>query len=158
METRKESIKAAIHQVMRIAGKYARIERMPIPVDLNVVVSTAEVHTIEAIGENDRMRGIDVAAYFGISKSAASQMVSRLIAKGFLQKKRSPSNNKEFRLTLTELGWRAFEAHDKLHGKDMTDLVTRLSAFSPSQIETVTLFLDAIGHVMDERLSEQGKE
>jgi hypothetical protein len=40
----------------------------------------------------------------------------------------------------------------------MTDLVTRLSAFSPSQIETVTLFLDAIGHVMDERLSEQGKE
>ncbi|MGC9194745.1 MAG: hypothetical protein ACP5IL_04730 [Syntrophobacteraceae bacterium] len=100
METREESIKTAIHQVMRIAGKYSRIERMPIQVDPNVVVSTAEVHTTEAIGESDQMRGIDVSSYFGISKSAASQMLSRFNCNGLSSKKRFPSNNKEFRLTL----------------------------------------------------------
>ena len=158
MGNKEEIIKDTIRDVLRIAGKYSSIERLPISVDKSLVVSTAEIHTLQAIAESERMRVIDVAACFGISKSAACQMVAKLIGKGLLDKKRSPYNNKEFQLSLTELGWRAFEAHERLHGKNLTDLVNRLSAFSSSQIATISFFLEAIGSAMDERLSGQGEK
>jgi DNA-binding MarR family transcriptional regulator len=157
METKKELIKSTIRQFLRIAKKYSRIEELPIPVDKGVEVTTAEAHTIQAIGEGKQMRVIDVATYFGITKSAASQMVTKLIRKGFLDKKQSPHSNKEFHLSLTELGWQAFHAHERFHGKDMAYLMKRLSAFSLSQIATISVLLEAIRNIMDERLSQQEK-
>lgn len=157
METKEELIKATIRQLLRIAGKYSRIEQLPIPVDEGLEITTAEAHTIQAIGEVEQMRVLDLATRFGITKSAASQMVGKLIMKGFLDKKQSPYSNKEFQLFLTELGWRAFHAHERFHGKDMAELLNRLSAFSLSQIATISVLLEAIGGVMTERLSEQEK-
>ena len=158
METKEELAKSTIRQILRIAKKYSLIEELPISVDENVEVSTAEAHTIQAVGEGEQMRVMDVATYLGVTKSAASQMVAKLIKKGFLDKKQSPHNNKEFQLSLTELGWLAFHAHERFHGKDMADLVNRLSAFSLSQIATISVLLEAIGSVMDQRLSKRLKE
>ncbi len=156
METKEELIKATIQQLLRVVRKYSRIEELPVPVDGDIEITTAEAHTIQAVGEGEQMRVLDVATQFGITKSAASQMVAKLIRKGFVEKKQSLHNSKEFPLSLTELGWRAFRAHERFHGKDLAGLVNRLSAFSLSQIATISVLLEAIGSVMDERLS--GKE
>jgi DNA-binding MarR family transcriptional regulator len=156
METKEELIKATIQQLLRVARKYSRIEELPVPVDGDIEITTAEAHTIQAVGEGEQMRVLDVATQFGITKSAASQMVAKLIRKGFVEKRQSLHNSKEFPLSLTELGWRAFRAHERFHGKDLAGLVNRLSAFSLSQIATISVLLEAIGSVMDERLS--GKE
>lgn len=158
METKEELIKVTIRRLLRIARMCARVEELPIGVDEGVEVTTAEAHTIQAIGEQERMRVVDVATYFGISKSGASQMVAKLIKKGFLDKKQSPHSNKELQLSLTPLGWRAFDAHERFHGKDMADLMERLGAFSLTQIATISVLLEALGSVMDERLSQQSKE
>lgn len=158
METKEELIKSTIRQLLRVARKYARIEELPIPVDEDLEITTAEAHTIQAIGEGEQMRVLDIAMNFGISKSAASQMVAKLTRKGFVEKRQSPYNSKEFPLSLTELGWRAFRAHERFHGKDLADLLNRLNAFSLSQIATISVLLEAIGNVMDERLSEKEQE
>lgn len=158
METKEELIKSTIRQLLRVARKYARIEELPIPVDEDLEITTAEAHTIQAIGEGEQMRVLDIAMNFGISKSAASQMVAKLTRKGFVEKRQSPYNSKEFPLSLTELGWRAFRAHERFHGKDLADLLNRLNAFSLSQIATISVLLEAIGNVMDERLSEKERE
>jgi DNA-binding MarR family transcriptional regulator len=158
METKEELIDSTIRQLLRVAKKYARIEALPIPVDEGKEVTTAEAHTIQAVGEGEGMRVLDIATQFGITKSAASQMVAKLIRKGFLDKKRSPSNNKEFLLSLTEPGWKAFRAHERLHGKDKADLVERLSAFSLSQVATLSVLLEALGSVMDQRLAQREEE
>lgn len=157
METKEELIAFTIQQLLRVAKKYSRIEALPIPVDEGVEVTTAEAHTIQAVGEGERMRGLDIATHFSISKSAASQMVAKLIRKGFLDKRQSPHNSKEFLLSLTELGWKAFHAHERFHGKDKAELVNRLSAFSLSQIATVSVLLEALGSVMDQRLLQRAK-
>ncbi len=158
METKDELIRSTIRQLLRIAKKYARIEGLPIPVDENTAITTAEAHTIQAVGEGDQMRVLDIANHFGISKSAASQMVARLIKKGFLAKNPSIHSNKEFPLSLTDLGWKAFHAHEQCHGKDFDELVNRLSAFSLSQIATISVLLETVGSVMDERLVERENE
>ena len=155
METKEELIKSTIRQLLRIAKKYSSIEGLPVPVDGDIEITTAEAHTIQAVGEGEQVRVLDIATQFGISKSAASQMVAKLIKKGFLDKRQSPHNSKEFPLSLTELGWQAFHAHERFHGKDLSELLNRLSAFSLSQIATISVLLEAIGDIMDERLSEK---
>lgn len=142
-----------VRQFQRVAAKYARIEELPIPVGDGIEITTREAHTIEAVGSRQQMSVTDVANAFGITKSAASQMVSRLCDKGFLEKKQAPHSNKEFQLTLTPLGQKAFDAHARFHGEDREALMERLRGYSLSQIATISVLLEAIGEVMDSRLS-----
>lgn len=142
-----------VRQFQRVAAKYARIEELPIPVEDGIEVTTREAHTIESVGSRQQMSVTDVANAFGITKSAASQMVSKLCDKGFLEKKQAPHSNKEFQLTLTPLGRKAFDAHARFHGEDKEALMERLRGYSLSQIATISVLLEAVGEVMDNRLS-----
>ncbi|KMY66228.1 MarR family transcriptional regulator [Desulfocarbo indianensis] len=153
METKDDLIKETIHVLLRVAKMYARIEEMPILLSDDRAVTTREAHTIQAVGENEPMTVTGLAGYFGISKSAASQMVSKLAKKGFLLKKQSVQSAKENELSLTAVGWLAFRAHEQFHGRDMADLVERLSGFSLSQIATISVMLEAVGSLMDRRLA-----
>ncbi len=154
VETNEDFIKATIRQLLRFANKYSRIEKLPIPVDDDLEITTKEAHTIQAIGERKQMSVTDVANHFGVTKSAASQMVTRLENKGFLSKTQAPHSNKELDLSLTDLGWRAFRAHERCHGEDMAGLVKRLEAYPLQQVAILSVLLEAIDAVMDERLGE----
>ncbi|KMY67748.1 MarR family transcriptional regulator [Desulfocarbo indianensis] len=157
METKDDFIKATIRELLRVAKLYSRIEELPIKVEENFDVTTREAHTIQAIGEHEKISVTDVAQLFGITKSAASQMVSRLAQKGCLTKNLSLHSNKEYDLSLTPMGWKVFHAHEQFHGKDMAELVERLNGFSLSQIATLSVMLEAIGNVMRQRLSQGEK-
>jgi DNA-binding MarR family transcriptional regulator len=110
---------------------------------------------VEAVGEQEPLSITQLAFHFGITKSAASQMVSKLVKRGFVVKRQAVQSNKEFELSLTPLGWEVFAAHERFHGKDMAELVGRLSAFSLSQIATLSVLLEALAGVMDKRLDEK---
>ncbi|MFO7596763.1 MAG: MarR family transcriptional regulator [Desulfocurvibacter africanus] len=154
MESKEDLILATIRQLRGVAMKMARAEELPISVEKGLEVTTREVHTIQAIGNQKQMSVTDVAKAFSITKSAASQMVSKLCDKGFVEKKQAPHSNKEYQLSLTPLGWKAFEAHERVHGADREELVHRLSGFSLSQIATISVLLETLEEVMDKRLSE----
>ena len=155
METKEDLIKTTIHDLLRIARTSSRIEQLPIDVDDNLRVSTREAHTVQAIGEYEKINVTQVASHFGITKSAASQMVKKLTEKGFLLKTQAIHSNKEFELSLTPLGQKVLLAHEKLHGNDMENLVNRLSSFSISQIATLSVLLNELETVMSECLSQR---
>ena len=155
MDTKKDLIKSTIRQLLRISTKYSRIESMPIHVNDNIEISTREAHVIQAIGERKQISVTDLASHFGVTKSASSQIVAKLAGKGFLEKAQSPHSNKELELTLTDLGWQAFRAHERFHGKDMEALIKHLDAYPMQQIATLSVLLDAIDGKMNERLGEK---
>ena len=132
-----------------------RNENLPLEVAPGLTITTAEAHTIQAIGEAGQLRVLDLATQFGITKSAASQTVAKLLKKGFIARSASPHSGKEFFLSLTEQGWQAFRAHEKVHGQDFERMLERLSAFSVAQLATVTVMLETIGEIVDERLAGQ---
>lgn len=152
MESKEEIILNTVRQLQRFAAKFARIEDLPIPVEGGLEVSTREAHTVEAVGLRGHMTVTELARLFGVTKSAASQTVTRLVDKGFLLKEPSPRSGKEFRLTLTPLGRKVLEAHERFHGADREELFKRLEAFSLGQIATVSVLLEALGDVLDRRL------
>jgi len=153
MNDRDKFILTTIRQFVRVARKYADAENLPIPVDGHGEISTREAHIIEAVGDTPEINVTALAKRFGVSKSAASQMISRLVQKGFVDKSPAPHSNKEFILTLTELGWRGFAAHERFHGQDLARLKSRLGAFSLSQVATLSVLLEAIDDVVDKRLN-----
>ena len=148
-------IKSISRQLMRIIKKHERIEEIPVRLDEGIEVTPTESHAIQAIGENKSINVTDLGAHFGVTKSAASQIVAKLTKKGFVEKTMSEHSNKELQLQLTALGWQAFEAHEKCHGRHLVDIIERLGSFSLSQIATASVVLDVIEDVMGERLSNR---
>ncbi len=158
MDSKEELIRSAIRQLVRVARKFSAIEDLPVRVDDARRITTSEAHAIEAIGECEEMNVTQLADNFGVTKSAASQMAAKLHRSGYIRKKPAPHSRKETLLSLTDMGRRAFEAHERSHGRDMAELVGSLSGFSVSQVATVSVLLEAIGAVMDERLATAAQE
>jgi DNA-binding MarR family transcriptional regulator len=74
-----------------------------------------ELHTITAVGQEPGLSLKRLAELTGVTKGAASQMVSRLVRKGYVTKGPAPGAPREIALDLTELGRRARAAHAELH-------------------------------------------
>ncbi len=152
MDTDKQQIADVIHRFVQVAGMFAQIEQLPIPVDDAHEVTTHEAHVIEAIGNSEIMNVTRLSSHFGISRSAASQMVSKLVKRGYVLKEFAPSNAKEYRLSLTDLGRKAYDAHEKFHGEDKHALFEQLEDFSSLQLTSLSSFLGALAKIMNTRL------
>ena len=155
MESKEDLVKAISRQLMRVINKQGRIENISVRLDDGIEVTPKESHTIQAIGEDGSIKITDLGVHFGVTKSAASQIVAKLEKKGYVRKTTSQYNNKELKLQLTPLGWRAFDAHEKCHGQHMADITGRLEAFSLSQVATIQVLLEVIEDVMDARLKQR---
>lgn len=142
-------------QLQQVARKLARIETLPIIVNEKTEISTREAHTLQAIGETASICVRDLAARFGVSKSAASQMVSKLTREGFINKLPAPHSNKELRLSLTSLGWQAFHAHEQEHGKDLRHIIDGMRNFSSEELATLKKLLATFDEIAEERLNSR---
>ena len=155
MESKETLIRAVTHQLWRILNKHSRVEEHPFRFEQEIVLTPKEIHTVQAIGEREPINLTEVATHFGVTKSAASQMVAKLTEKGFVQKEFAAHSNKEYGLSLTKLGWKAFDAHSRVHGKHWESLLKRLSRFSNAQIEITSGVLTAIEKTVDEHLEKK---
>ena len=141
-------------KVHRILNKFQRLESTAIRVDDHLTITHGELHTIQAIGEIESVNVTNLANYFGVTKSAASQQVSNLARKGLVTKKQSAHSNKELEISLTELGWQAYELHEEYHGNNIKEIARLLEDYTVTQIATTSSILDVIEKVADERLGD----
>lgn len=74
-----------------------------------------EIHTIEAIGKQPRVTVTQLARQAAVTKGAVSQIVNKLVDKGFVVKQRAETDNREIGLLLTDLGQVAFREHELVH-------------------------------------------
>jgi len=156
METKEDLINDMSRKFFRIINKHGRLESLPFHFDEGIEMTHRELHVIQAVGERKRINITELGSHFGVTKSAASQMVTKLVKKDFIEKKPAAHSNKELQLTLTQRGWKAFRIHEKFHGQHMSDVVDRLSAFSLSQIATASVLLEVLENAVDERLEARG--
>ena len=73
-------------------------------------------HVIKgAIHQNQPINLVGLSKVRGISRSAVTQMVSRLESKGLLIKVPNESNRQEMLLSLTRAGQKIYQVHQKQH-------------------------------------------
>ena len=155
MDSKTEFIESLTWKIHRILNKFNRMEESPIPFEKGLEVTHNDIHVIQAIGDKERMNVTELGQHFGITKSAASQKTTRLARMGLVQKKKAAHNDKELHLALTQTGWRAYGLHEQHHGRNIAQIVGRLSAFTLDQVAVASVLLDVIEGVMDERLARE---
>jgi len=158
MKKKETPMKNLIQKISQILHKYERMEKLPLAIDMDehgpLTVSTKEVHTIEVIGDHQEINITDVAGHFGISKSGASQMISKLEKRGFVERRQSAHSNKEYWLYLTQTGWAAYHTHERMHGEEREALFEHLSEFPISELEKTAQILGIFEKTLDARLKQ----
>ncbi|SFA77161.1 MarR family winged helix-turn-helix transcriptional regulator [Clostridium frigidicarnis] len=81
-------------------------------------LSVTEIHTIEAIGMYDEKSMSEVAEKLNITVGTLTTAISRLIKKGYVERKRQEKDKRVVLIGLTKKGKLAFRIHEKFH-KDM---------------------------------------
>lgn len=104
-----------VNDMERVINKFNRTEARVRNYGKNMKLSRAEIHTIEAIGNNQGINVTNLAILRGITKGAVSQMIYKLVKKGAVYKSISPDSDTEVKLELTKEGWNAYKIHKKYH-------------------------------------------
>jgi DNA-binding MarR family transcriptional regulator len=110
-----EDIMPNMRELGRVLVKYSMIERRAFDFGVGMDLYPAEIHTISVI---DRMgpSGVnDIALESGVTKGAVSQLVTKLVKKGLLEKESDPENGARVIVKLTSLGKKASENHYNFH-------------------------------------------
>lgn len=74
-------------------------------------VTPAQAIVLTIVGSKGKVRQNEIARYLDQAEAAVTQMVSRLMEKGLVERERSPDDNRAWQLSLTEQGaWSAARA------------------------------------------------
>lgn len=123
------------------------------------LLTMIEVHTLTMIADTPGITVTELAAFWHKTKSAISQLVSRLDAQGLVTKQRREDNGRIVGLFPTELGKRLSLEHKRFDIEDITrtndDL---LRECTQEEIDTFYKVLGVYGRLTREELDhEQGR-
>lgn len=149
--SKESTMEQMIHKFEMVMNKYNAREKAPRYYGTKDLLYRAEVHTIEAIGKNNKINVTDLAQYLGITKGAVSQMIDKLIKKDMVSKKQVSETENEVSLELTENGRLAYEGHEKYHKELYSHISKCLSSSSDENLETFMEILTLLDNFFDEK-------
>jgi len=156
MEKKIYAVYDFMNQFVRVVNKYNIIESQPLDFGTRELLHPSEIHFIEAIGKNDGNTVSELSQNFCITKGAASQMVSKLNKKGYVDKTVSAYSRKEIVLTLTLKGETAFLGHEKFH-KEMDRNFIKEGSLGKEQLMEFKVMLDKM-EIHLEKYIDVGRE
>ncbi len=118
----------------RIFMKYDALQKRPLEISSGTVLPASQIHMIEAVGSGQGETVTALAAHFAISKSAVSQIVTKLVQAGYLRKTKKSGNEKEIVLRLTPKGRRAYQKHARALAKTMAGVIDLGKHYSEPEI------------------------
>lgn len=140
---------------IRMLNKMEVIEKCPKDFGSGDLLHCSEIHTLMVIGKTTDINLTELARILGISKSAASQMITRLLKKNLVEKTKSPENSKEIIIRLSAKGRIAFLGHEQYHAKVYARMYQKLGPLSDEQFLFLTRLLQVIEETADEFMQDR---
>ena len=116
---------------MRIANLVSESEAEPRKFGTAFPLTKAEIHTVEAVGDHRGISVTELARLRSISKSAVSQVLARLKAKGLVAQSPAGGSARDTSLELTADGTTAYRRHAAYHRRLYATIAARLAALPP---------------------------
>ena len=98
-------------------------------------LSMTEIHTIEAIGIKDAKTMGEIAHDLRITVGTLTTAITKLIKKGYVERKRIEEDRRVVLIRLTHKGEKAFDSHAQFH----TDMIKSIIQELPETEETVLI-------------------
>jgi|InofroStandDraft_1065614.scaffolds.fasta_scaffold33283_1 Transcriptional regulators len=121
----------------QVVNQYGKFEKEVHAFGVDIPLHLSDTHTIVAIGKHTNINIVNLSRLQGISRSAASQMVSKLVKRGFVKKEVSPKTDNEIVLTLTETGKNVYYAHEKQHQQLKAKLTEIFEKYPAGTLDTL---------------------
>ncbi len=109
----------------------------------------AEIHTLQAIGQNSGINMSELARVMNVTKGAISQTVTKLEKKELVRKSRFGADNREVALILTDLGWKGYHNHEEIHDQIYHAVREYFGNKFNSKIKTYTSVMNELNEIMD---------
>ena len=135
---------------IRIINKMMAFEKNPRDFGSGNLLSNSEIHMIMVIGKNPGLNVTSLSLELGITKSAVSQMIRKLVQKKLVDRTQLPDNDKEIRLSLTPRGKIAFLGHETHHAVIFARMHEKLGDMTEDQFTYLMKFFSAIEATTDE--------
>ena len=113
-------------------------------------ITLNEVHLIVVIGENQPLNLVKLSELLGVSRSATTQSVRRLIQKNLVFFDFDPNNGKNKYLRLSEKGIEVFKIHKEQQAYIEKSIFSVLNNYSEVELQTVVKLMDDIEKVWGE--------
>nr|WP_321258416.1 MarR family transcriptional regulator [uncultured Pseudodesulfovibrio sp.] len=140
------------NQLRRIIEKHTQMDEQPFMLDKSMSLSPREVRTVDFLGQNEGINVTNVATHFNFTKSAASQLINRLVKRGLVSKNISEHSDKEFHLSLSPEGKKAHQLIQVMTTQRLEMFLDMTESFSTQQIATTSEVLEKVEGMVDERL------
>ena len=121
----------------QVVNQYGKFEKEVHAFGVDIPLHLSDTHTIVAIGKHTNINIVNLSRLQGISRSAASQIVSKLVKRGFVKKEVSPKTDNEIVLTLTETGKNVYYAHEKQHQQLKAKLTEIFEKYPAGTLDTL---------------------
>lgn len=155
MDKERKDFEKLVQLLNQISEKMNSMHEPAFDFGTGVPLYRVEIHTIKAIGDSPGMNMTGLAEYMGVTKGAVSQTVGKLASKGLVVKTAAADNEKEILPQLTELGWKGYNEHERLHTL-MFEAVREYygDRFKP-ELKRFTSVMSDLNQIMD-RFEEKG--
>ncbi|QTL98839.1 MarR family transcriptional regulator [Iocasia frigidifontis] len=135
---------------LRAHNKFNLLESEPRDFSTGDLLYSTEIHTIVAIGEKPAINLTQLAENLGVSKSAVSKFIKKLLKKGYVLKSRPVGNHKEVIFNLTDRGKTAFKGHEEFSREIFGSLYDILENIADREIITIENFLKKLNEELDD--------
>lgn len=115
MAEKDDIIRDGIDAFLRIMNIMRAQERTPVDFGTGEVLNVGEIHTIDAIGPSGATNVTELAGRMRVTKGAVSQVVSRLVRRGYVTKTPNRGFGNEVTLGLTAAGKKVYRGHRAYH-------------------------------------------
>jgi DNA-binding MarR family transcriptional regulator len=149
MKDKETTVRDLIVQFYRVINKFNELDKSPYDFGIGETLRPSEIHTIQAIGNNNGINVTGLAQKLGITKGAVSQMINKLKKRGLISKVKSMDNDKEVLLILTTKGEKAFEGHERFHHDMYTDFAGYIDEISADQLAVFKTILEKVDFYID---------
>lgn len=93
----------------------------------------SEIHAISWVTKHAPVSVSEVGKAFSTTKGASSQIVTKLVERGFLQKEPDPEKLSRILVTVTDKGRNAHEKHMEFHMEHDKEFIHYLASMTPEQ-------------------------
>ena len=116
----------------------------------------AEAHLLQTIGDYGQINITGLAAVMQKSKSAVSQVVDKLCAKGLVEKAKGVKDRKQVLISLSEAGRRVYDYHRALDERNYRAFLSRLGNITDGDIKRIECMIEVISEEVGSALRNGG--
>ncbi len=140
------------NQFNKVHNQFVAVKRNLVNVDYEEHLYPAEMQVLCVMKSNPEYSLSDISKVLYMTKSAASQLIKKLNAKGFVDKYRDPNNERYNIIKLTEKGQEAVNKFLTNESYTMGQLVRFFSSKSETDIQVIEDFLNEVEDIFNKKL------